>query len=360
VKTWTNHLKHLFILSLVGCGWLCVTSQAGASDYSFGQKAGNDQACLGCHADSKKVKAQFLIDTAQYDHTTHAGIGCAACHGPVAANHPAGLNPRPECRECHAEVSAEYAGSIHAGKTTCAGCHNPHKVVSPTEISGERINAMCAGCHDRFEMIAKHSEWLSQADLHLRMLPCITCHTASKEYFISMYVVKGKDGSRFGKQELATFNDLKKLANGRDILSLIDTNGDKFVSLNELKAFNRDGSHRYLRLKGMMTPQTVTHSFDILDSRRNCVFCHASGPAPMQTSFLTLPEANGTFSRVPVEKGAIFDALYGAPDFYMMGSTKNGTLNVIGLAIICGGLIMPVGHGSLRFLTRKNRKGKEH
>jgi hypothetical protein len=80
----------------------------------------------------------------------------------------------------------------------------------------------------------------------------------------------------------------------------------------------------------------------------------------MQTSFIALPEANGTFRRVAVERGAVFDALYGAPDFYLMGSTKNTTLNGIGLAIICGGLIMPVGHGFLRFLTRKNRKGKEH
>ena len=27
-----------------------------------------------------------------------------------------------------------------------------------------------------------------------------------------------------------------------------------------------------------------------------------------------------------------------------------------GLAIILAGLVMPIGHGSLRFLTRKNRK----
>jgi hypothetical protein len=62
---------------------------------------------------------------------------------------------------------------------------------------------------------------------------------------------------------------------------------------------------------------------------------------------------------VAVEKGAVLDALYGTPDFYMMGSTKSATLNVFGLVIIGCGLIMPLGHGLLRFLTRKNRKEHE-
>jgi hypothetical protein len=44
----------------------------------------------------------------------------------------------------------------------------------------------------------------------------------------------------------------------------------------------------------------------------------------------------------------------------MTGATRNGTLNKIGLAIIVGGLVMPVGHGFIRFLTRKNRQERSH
>ena len=268
--------------------------------------------------------------------------------------------PKADCRECHLDINQEYASSIHAGKTQCAGCHNPHKATSPKEISGQQINRMCSGCHEILQMTAKHSEWLPQAELHLRMLPCITCHTGSKSYFISMYIVKGKNDSRFGRQEVAGYDELKRLAGRGDILSLIDSNGDNYVSLQELRIFNSKSSHKFLRLQGMMTPETVSHKFEILDNRRNCTFCHTSGPASMQTSYIALPQENGTFRRVAVEKGAVLDALYGTPDFYMMGSTKNAKLNGIGLAVICGGLIMPFGHGFLRFLTRKNRKGKEH
>lgn len=343
------------LLLLYGVG-ICTAGDGGG--FSFGDPAAKNAACLTCHGDSGKVRGSFFIDRTQYSHTTHSNIGCPACHGGFSGKHPErAKTPRADCRECHAEVSEVYARSIHATKTNCAGCHNPHKVKDPMEISGEEINKICSGCHNGFEMTAKHGEWLPQAELHLRMLPCITCHTGSQEYFVSMYIVKGKDGSRFGRPEVAGYQELKKLAGEKDILSLVDANGDNYVSVEELRNFNTSGHN--LRLQGMMTPRKATHNFEILGNRRNCTFCHASGSSRMQTSFISLPDPNGTFRRIPVEKGAVLDALYGTPDFYLMGSTKNPALNGIGLAIVCGGLIMPVGHGFMRFLTRKNRR-KEH
>ena len=346
-------------LTLIACVCLWATGQSGAWGFSYGDQAERNEACLACHGDAREVTAGSFINRKQFTQTTHSKIGCQACHGAVTANHPdGGQVPRAECLDCHQEVNEEYAAGLHAAKTGCSGCHNPHVVESPKEISGPEINQICSGCHNALEMTAKHGEWLPQSELHLRMLPCITCHTGSKEYFISMYIVKSKDGSRFGKQEVAGYDELKRLTAGREIVSLIDTNRDNYVSLEELRIFNR--TQKSLRLHGMMTPGTVSHKFEILDNRRNCTFCHTSGSAAMQTSFIAMPEENGTFKRVAVEKGAVLDALYGTPDFYMMGSTKSTRLNGIGLAIICGGLIMPVGHGFLRFLTRKNRKGKEH
>ena len=363
MKDATNHRMFRFLMTAALGTLLCIRAAAGQEGpgYSFGDTAGKNEACLTCHGNEQKVRAGSFIDQTKFAHTTHARIGCATCHDAVSQGHPNGSRtPRASCQQCHADINAEYSQSIHAGKAACAGCHNPHQVETPKEISGQQINQICSQCHEKFQMIAKHGEWLPQAELHLYMLPCITCHTASKNYFISMYIVKGKENSKLAKPEVASYDELKKLAGAKSILSLIDANGDNYVSLTELRNFNRGPEHKLLRLQGMLTPETVTHKFEILDNRRNCTFCHGSGPAVMQTSFLALPQEDGTFTRIPVEKGAVLDALYGTPDLYLMGSTKNTALNYIGLAIICGGLILPVGHGSLRFLTRKNRKHEEH
>lgn len=76
----------------------------------------------------------------------------------------------------------------------------------------------------------------------------------------------------------------------------------------------------------------------------------------MQATFLVLPTEGGNCRRMTVEEGAMLDTLYGTPNFYMAGSTRSPVLNIIGLIIICGGFIMPIGHGMLRLLTRKNRQ----
>jgi len=125
--------------------------------------------------------------------------------------------------------------------------------------------------------------------------------------------------------------------------------------LDELRTFNRDPANKDLYLKAMLIPVKPTHSFQTFDNRWDCSFCHASGPEVMQTSFLSLPEKNGTFQQVAVEKGAAMAALRTIPNFYLVGSTRNGFLNKIGLVILAGGMVMPIGHGFLRFLSRKNR-----
>jgi predicted CXXCH cytochrome family protein len=363
VKAATKHLMSRLLMTAALAAALSSPAAAGQEGpgYSFGDSAARNDACLACHTDAQKVKGRALINQAQFAHTTHARIGCPSCHDAVTPGHAQGSKtPKASCQQCHIEVNNEYTQSIHAAKAPCAGCHDPHKVESPREISGMEINQMCGGCHDKFKMSAKHGEWLPQADLHLYMLPCITCHTGAKEYFVSMYIVSTKNQSRLGKPEVASFQELKQVAGWRDILALVDTNGDNYVSLAELRNFNKDPRHKFLRLQGMMTPETASHKFEILDNRRNCTFCHGSGSGVMQKSVLALPEENGTYRRVEVEKGAALDALYGTPDFYMMGSNKSTMLSYIGLAIICGGLIMPVFHGSLRFLTRKNRRKEHH
>lgn len=323
--------------------------------------AEDNSACMICHGDAGLVGAQLVIEALTFDHTAHAEVGCQTCHASITDGHPDdGLPPsKASCADCHNEIGAEYAASLHAGNASCSDCHNPHRVLGPTAVSGHDMNLQCTLCHERADMQAKHAEWLPQADLHIDMLPCITCHSSSDEYVISLYVIKRQKSALFGKFELASYLELSALANGRPIQELVDRNADGYVSLAELRLFNLDPEKRQLRLQGMMTPERVSHDFRTQDDRWDCSFCHASGPAARQVSFLSLAQDDGSFQRVAVERGAVLDALYGTPDFYMVGATRSKALNYLGLVILAGGMVMPVGHGTLRFLTRKNRGHKE-
>lgn len=323
--------------------------------------AADNGDCLGCHSDTSTVGDSFQINQVSFDTTAHAGIGCQECHASVTDKHPDdGATPsKANCQDCHDDVSNEYARSEHHGNATCNDCHNPHTARGATAVSGADMNRQCEGCHGTLDMELKHAEWLPQADLHIANLPCISCHSASQDNVITMYIIKRSDSLLSGKQELATFEDLKKQAAGKSVESLIDRNEDNYISLAELRMFNLDSEHKTLRLQGMITPEKVTHDFRTLDNRWDCSFCHATGPDARQTSFVSLAQEDGSYRRIAAEKGAVLDALYGTPDFYMVGVTRSKMLDYLGMVIIAGGMVMPIGHGTLRFLTRKNRQNKE-
>jgi len=329
-----------------------------AADFSFGDATGKNEACIACHENQAKVGNLNYIDPKKFGHTTHAKFGCTTCHDTITSDHPA-VKPKARttsCSDCHGDIISQYSASIHAKNASCSGCHNPHRVNRANEISASEMNKQCASCHSSVKITASHSKWLPQAGLHLGAIACVSCHSKAENYVISIYIAKRDGAEAESTVNLAAYEDLLKYTKGDNIQYLIDKNRDNYISLEELRKFNRDPANRDIYLKSIMTPVKPTHSFQTFDNRWDCSFCHGSGPEIMQTSYLTLPENNGTFRQVAVEKGAAMDALRAIPNFYLMGSTRNGTLNMIGLLIIFGGMVMPLGHGFLRFLTRKNRQ----
>lgn len=322
--------------------------------------------CLDCHGNTSivgKGKAYLYINPQRFANASHAPIGCSSCHDSVSSGHPAdGTRPsRATCKECHAPVVREYLTGIHAEKATCPDCHNPHNARSAAVVSGMDMNNTCARCHESAKTIKSHSQWLPQAELHITALPCITCHTGSENYVIDLFIESHHKDRPHQDFAPAGYGELLMLVpQGMNVTALIDSNGDKFISLNELRSFYHGSRSKGLRLWGMMMPEKITHTYQILKNRWDCTFCHASGSNALQTSHVVFPDKDGQYVKIPVEKGAILDLLYGTPDFYMMGTSRSPILSFIGIAIVACGAMVPLFHGTLRFLTRKNRKGGHH
>lgn len=350
--------KHSVIMALFMVFCIATGDKSLAADYSFGDSTTINGACIPCHENQAKVGSHNYIDPVKFGHTTHARFGCITCHDAIDINHPnvKSVAKTTSCGDCHADVATQYSESIHGSKASCSGCHNPHRVSNSSEIAATEMNKQCASCHDNIKITASHAKWLPQAGLHLGAIACVSCHSKAEKYVITIYIAKRVSAEPEQKLELASFKELQKRSDGDNIQYLIDRNRDGYISLDELRKFNGDESYRDLYLKAIMTPVKPTHSFQTFDNRWDCTFCHGSGPEIMQTSYLSFPEQNGTVRQVAVEKGAAIDALRAIPNFYLMGSTRNGVLNGIGLLIIAGGMVMPVGHGFLRFLSRKNRQ----
>lgn len=334
---------------------------AGGPGFTFGSPDRNS-SCLRCHSSVAAVGKKNYIDPMKFSKSTHARIGCSTCHDAIGSNHPDGRSSKIStgCLDCHQETGAEYANSDHVKNAACGSCHNPHSVLTLSEISSEEVRRQCSPCHKSEIMWSRHARWLPQAELHLETIPCITCHTESKELVVTISIVR-KHPAEDGKGiESVSHAELKKLVQGGDIRRIVDRNGDGSVSIAELKDFNQNPLYNDYCLTGVMTPSRISHSFKIINNRWDCTYCHAKGPGAVTSSSIALPADDGSAISIPVEKGAVLDALNSIPDMYLMGSSRNDMMNKIGLAILGGGMVMPVGHGMLRFLTRRNRNGKEH
>jgi thiosulfate reductase cytochrome b subunit len=322
---------------------------------SFGARENSE--CLECHGLPgilENGRMALYVDPVRFNQSSHQEVGCASCHVSVSDAHPSdGTKPsRVACQQCHEPLAREYGKSLHAKNAGCIDCHNPHQARKLSYVSGVELNETCGNCHVLPDTIGKHGKWLPQAALHLGSLPCITCHTGSPDYFINLFIERKDPEGRF---QLASYAELGQRSGESGIPSLVDRNGDRFISGQELREFNKKVRRDGMRLRGVMMPRAMSHNFQILDNRRNCTFCHVSRAKTMQVSFVSFPTDSGRYQRVRVEKGAMIDIFQGTPDFYMTGATRSRALSVIGALIILCGLIMPVGHGLLRYLTRENR-----
>ncbi|MDD2847702.1 MAG: cytochrome c3 family protein [Desulfuromonadaceae bacterium] len=349
------------VLAVSALSICCMLPHTGQADpgFSFGNAASGNQACLDCHSDMQTVGDKNLISAAVFSHTTHAMFGCKTCHDTVSSDHPKdGTVARTTtCTNCHGDIAAEYATNKHSHAVpNCNACHNPHKVLKPNEISALAMTATCMNCHNHNTIKATHAQWLPQTDLHLGSITCVTCHTRTKNFVVSVYVARRDVKAEGSSPVIADYHYLSTKLNSRDVQFLVDRNRDNSISIEELKLFNGNPENKDLYLKAILTPTKTSHAFQTSDKSWNCTFCHANGPSEAQITRLVLPQPDGTFAGFDVEKGTSLSSLNAIPNFYMMGSSRNKLVNNIGVLFLTGGLIMPVGHGFIRFMTRRNRR----
>jgi cytochrome b subunit of formate dehydrogenase len=142
------------------------------------------RTCGSCHADPEMV-AKFGIPVAwplqAYEGSVHArvleqgGATCNDCHDNhyiFAAADPRSTvfhgNVPDTCGQCHAEIAAAYAASVHGSAAShgareapvCTDCHGEHRILSPEE-SGSPVfvtnvpKMTCGRCHRDLRLAEK-------------------------------------------------------------------------------------------------------------------------------------------------------------------------------------------------------------
>lgn len=155
-----------------------------------------DRVCLMCHGDGSALPAHDILRSA------HAGIGCAACHGPSPAHlgrnedgsrpptdvdyrsgsAPDAVNSR--CTICHAgEVTPHWTGSAHQfEQMACTDCHRLHASAGDPVLKPSRQADVCFQCHQRsrseFMLPHRHPVGFGTFGSDANLLVCADCHDA--------------------------------------------------------------------------------------------------------------------------------------------------------------------------------------
>lgn len=166
-------------------GYLCIRCHVGMNEYPHPPVAAEtardltiemSTSCSRCHTDIYDETADGA-HFALLANGNHDAAVCSDCHtghavqqlrDPVtrAALPEAGLIGVEMCADCHAEISARYAQSVHGAALlegnpdvpTCSDCHGVHSVQGPTTNTAFKLFSpdICATCHADQDLMAKY------------------------------------------------------------------------------------------------------------------------------------------------------------------------------------------------------------
>ena len=317
------------------------------------------EVCRQCHEDKFKL----------YEGSVHAALLragnpmaplCSDCHEPHAVKPKSASAPINEvpCRNCHATVFKAYAQSVHGlarakdsegGAPICADCHRSHDVAAAG--SGNQVKEACLGCHAN--ALQSHKSWLPNAAQHFESVSCPACHApmAPRRVDLKLYDSSAKErvSEKIG---VPRFEGRARLADsggkGLDALAL--------ASL--LKQFNSENSEGDTILRGRLEVDggPETHMLGAKDQAiKDCNACHREGAEPFKKVTISIVGPDGRALRYGAQQEVLqaptsVDSVRG---FYAIGGTRIKLLDILLALALAAGVIVPIGHLSIKWLARR-------
>ena len=252
-----------------------------------------------------KGELTLYVDYKKFRSTVHRDLSCIDCHNDIEDIPHTQRLGMVDCAQCHDEIVGQYDKSKHAkvSHRLCFECHNPHATTSFRDLSQQERIGICLQCHEK-----DGHRWLPQRELHFRYLECTVCHSpeATKGYFFHL-TAEGKDGKRV-KLSYRQLEDFTRGYQG-DIGRAIDRNGNGIIEVHEINRFIaklQEGGIQAPRLEGQVLVLSPYHNYtDEVEQIKDCTMCHTSGAPFYSRVILRIPERDGNWRTVQMDKAII-------------------------------------------------------
>ena len=327
---------------------------AGSREYSLEM----NKVCESCHAPIFKLYEGSIHAALFRDGNSYAPV-CTDCHSPhaVMAKSSYDAASGTPCSKCHDPIFKAYAGSVHGEAALgCSECHRAHNV----KPAGEQLKSACLGCHSDAQ--ASHQKWLPNAKRHFDAVSCPACHspTAKRKVDLKLYDTAAQQpvAEKAGVPQFESrARSADKKGTGLDALALHSL----------LREFNREGIDNKTTLRGRLEVSSGVEAHRLARSAqaiRDCAKCHQQGADPFQSVTISIVGADGRPLRYGAQPEVLnsiisVDSLSG---FYAIGGTRIKLLDWLLALAVLGGIGVPLGHMTVRWLFKRYAKkiiGKE-
>lgn len=321
--------------------------------------------CRSCHEDKFKLY-EGSIHAALLRRGINVAPVCTDCHSPHSVKPKAALEAISgvSCRKCHEPIFEAYASSMHGtarGKAghmnapICVDCHRAHDITAAA--AGDRLKAACLGCHQG--VVSVHARWLPNEERHLEVIACPACHSPTAQRQVDLRLFDSGTQARVTEAEGSDEFERRLKAADADGKGL-----DPVALWNLLRDLNRDRAEGKTTLRGRLEVRTGVQAHQLADKSqalRNCESCHREGADPFQNVTVSILGPDGRPLRQAVRKEVLssvisIDSMGG---FYAVGGTRIKLLDVLLILSVLGGLAVPIGHQSLKWMVRIYLKRRE-
>jgi hypothetical protein len=246
---------------------------------------------------------------------------------------------------------------VHGQATlACSNCHRAHDV----NAAGDQLKNACLSCHQG--ALAAHQTWLPNAKQHFEAVSCPACHSPAAKRKVDLRLYDNVAQQRVTQKEgVPQFESRARSADvkgaGLDALAL--------QSL--LLEFNRDGIDNKTTLRGRLEVSTGVEAHQLARSTqaiRNCAKCHQQGADPFQSVTVSIVGPDGRAVRYGARPEVLNSiiSVESLSGFYAIGGTRITLLDWLLALAVLGGIGVPVGHMTIKWLFKKYAKrisGKE-
>jgi len=326
------------------------------------------KVCRDCHKKNVKLYDDSLHASLVREGNAEAPI-CSDCHDPHYVRKDSASGPMDDvnCRNCHGKIYKAYASSVHGqarSKQTdklpvgekkspiCADCHSSHAIKAAATEG--RIKEACLNCHKNAQL--EHRVWLPNVERHFDAISCSVCHVATAKRRVDLRLYDSD--ARKLVTEKKGVPQFESRANAADSQGL---GLDALALQSLLKEFNREGSESKTVLRGHLEVSSGIETHQLVSKAKaikECDTCHREGADVFQRVTISIARPDGRPLHHEAQKEVLtspisVDSVRG---FYAIGGTRIKLLDVLFVMALSAGVIVPVGHMSLKWMFRRYLK----